>query len=427
MPAKHILTQLAIEKAKPRGRRYDLPDGPGGVPGMMLRVSERGVKTFALRYRLPDGRQPRMTLGKYPPMTVVQARTAARDALALVEKGIDPAKVVDAVAEVVEQGTDQAEATAEQEGEAVRRMVAAVAAEYVERHLKRNTRRWRDAEQMLGRDVLPALGKRPIASVTRRDVLDVVDAVVDHGSPVAANRVLSLIKRLLNWSVEREIIEANVAAAIKPLHKETPRERYLTETEIKAVWRAFTVMGWPFGVLGRLLLLTGQRRGEIASLRWVDLDLEAGFLRLAGTATKTGVLHVLPLSRAAVELLREVPQIGDSALVFPASRIGSANPVSGFSKALLTAHRLSDTTSWHWHDLRRSAATHMARMNVAPHVVERILNHSGGSTMSMIARTYNVHSYAAEMRAALELWSSELDRIVSGESAKVVTLTSRRV
>jgi integrase len=96
--------------------------------------------------------------------------------------------------------------------------------------------------------------------------------------------------------------------------------------------------------------------------------------------------------------------------------------VSGFSKALLTAHRLSGTLGWHFHDLRRTAASHMARLGVAPHVCERILNHSGGSTMSVIARTYNTHSYQAEMRQALELWAAEVQRIVAGEAAKVVPL-----
>jgi integrase len=417
MPTKHILTQLAIEKAKTRGRRYDLPDGPGGVPGLMLRVSERGVKTFALRFRLRD-EQPRMTLGKHPGMTLAGARTAARDALALVDQGIDPrkAKIIEGV--VVE--VDPAAAAAE----ADRNSVAAVAAEYVERYLKRNTKRWRDAEQMLARDVLPVLGERCIASLTRRDVLDVVDAVVDRGSPVSANRVLSLLKRFLGWAVERGVLGANSAAGVKPPHKERPRERSLSEAELAAVWAAFERMGWPFGPLGKLLLLSGQRRGEIAGLRWSELDVEAGVLRLAGTATKTGVEHLVPLSRAAVEILRGLPKIDDSSLVFPASRLGSANPVSGFSKALRMAHRLSGITGWHFHDLRRTAATHMARMNVAPHVVERILNHGGGSTMSVIARTYNTHSYQAEMRSALERWSSEVERIVVGE-AKVVRLAAR--
>jgi integrase len=416
MATKRILTQLGIDRAKARSQRYDLPDGRGGVPGLMVRVSERGAKSFALRFRR-DNEQPRMTLGKHPDMTLAEARTAARDALALVEQGIDPRKatIIDGVAVVV----DPAEAAAE----ADRNSVAAVAGEYVERYLKRNTKRWRDAEQMLARDVLPALGTRPLASLARRDVLDLIDGVIDRGSPVSANRVLSLLKRFLNWAVARGIIEMNVAAVVKPPHKETPRQRTLTEVEIARVWPALQAMGWPFGPIGRLLLLLGQRRSEIADLRWADLDLEAGVLHLAGAATKTGVEHVLPLSGAAVEILHSLPRSGNGPLVFPASRIGSTRPVSGFSKALATAQKMSGVGGWCWHDLRRSTATHMARLKVPPHVVERILNHSGGgATMSMVARTYNTYGYMGEMRQALELWASEIDRIVAGRPAKVVPL-----
>jgi integrase len=399
-----LLTQLAVDRAKARGRRYELPDGPGGVPGFGVRVGEHGAKTFVIRYRV-GGRQRRLKIGSAAIMTLLEARQRARIALAQVEQDLDPAA-----------------ARLEERRERERNSVAAVAAEYVAKHLKRNTRRWRDAEQMLARDVLPALGDRPLASITRRDVLDVVDAVVDRGSPVSANRVLSLVKRLLGWAVQRGIVQLNVAAGLKPPHREKPRERALSEAEVRAVWQAFEAMGWPFGSFGELLLLTGQRRGEVAGMRWADLDLERGVWRLPGESNKTGREYLLPLSLAAVEILRALPRIGDGPLVFPSTRAASANPVSGFSRALRAASRLSGVEGWHWHDLRRTCATGMARLNVPPHVVERILNHGGGSTMSVIARTYNTHSYQSEMRQALEAWAREVERIVSGAESRVLPL-----
>ena len=408
MAKQGILTTLMIEKAKPRpGKRYDLLDGPHGLPGFTCRVSERGVKTFALRYWL-KGTQRRLTLGRWPVLTLAAARAAARAALETAATGVDPA-------------TAKVEAKRERE----RDSVEAIVGRYVERYLKKETRRWHDAERMFARDVLPIWGGRPIQGIDRRDVLDLVDGISDRGSPVAANRTLSLIKRFLNWAVEDGYVEANVAAGIKARHKETPRERILSETEIRAAWQAFDQLGYPFGVLGQLLLLTGQRRGEMAGLRWDDLDLEAGALHLAGAATKTGVAHVVPLPRAAVALLQGLPRIDGSLLVFPANRVGSVNPIGGFSKALASAHRLSGTTGWHWHDLRRTCASHMARLGVAPHVVEKILNHNAGSTMSVIARTYNRYNYQAEQRQALELWAAELDRIVTGGPAKVVAIGAR--
>jgi integrase len=408
MLKQRILTSLMVERAKATGKRYDLPDGPGGVPGFACRVSERGIKTFSLRYRVKGTlRQRRLSCGEYLTTSLADARTKAREAFELARRGIDPAPI---------EPKDETTCGAD------RNSVAATAADYVERYLKRNTRRWRDAEQTLARDVLPCWGERPIQDIARRDVLDLIDGIVDRGSPVAANRVLSQVKRFFNWLVQRGVINVNVATGIKPPHKEKPRERRLSEAEIRAVWQAFDRIGYPFGVLGKLLLLTGQRRGEIAGLRWADLDLEAGVLRWDGTATKTGVEHLLPLSGAAVALLRTLPRIDDSPLLFPAGRVGSTNPVSGFSKVLLTVHQLSGTSGWHFHDLRRTCATHMARLGVAPHVCERILNHSGGSTMSVIARTYNTHNYQGEMRQALEAWAADLERIVAGNPAKVVVL-----
>lgn len=395
---KQKLTELTVARAKsPKpGRRLELWDTT--LPGFGLRIMPTGTRSYVVALRKPGSAHPvRVKVGEPPAMSLADARTKAR---ALMQ---DPAAAV--------QERQQVDT------------VAAVAAEYGARHLKRNTRRWRDAEQMLARDVLPALGGRLIGTVTRRDVLDVVDAVIDRGSPVSANRVLSLVKRLFGWALQRGILEVNVAAGIKPPHREKPRERTLAEDEIRVLWQAWEQMGHPFGPLGKLLLLTGQRRGEIAGLRWDQIDLERGVMHLEGAATKTEREHVLPLAPAVVELLRTLPRIGNSPLVFPANRVRSANPVSGFSKALTTASRLSGVEGFTWHDLRRTAATHMAARGVAPHVCERILNHSGGSTMSAIARVYNVHSYGPEMRAALDDWAAEVRRIVHG--ADVVALRGR--
>jgi integrase len=401
--ARRRLSELMIGRiAPPKVGRLELADAV--LPGLSLRITPDGTRSFALRYRI-DGKQQRLTLGRYDPerFNLAAARAKARTALDQRDAGKDPAKIRREVG--LERGT-----------------VGEVVADFAERHLRRNTKRPRDVEQMLRRDVVRCWGERSMASITRRDVLDLIDEVVDRGSPVAANRLLSWTKTLFAWACDRGVIETNPAMSIKPPHKEKPRERTLSGDELRRVWIAFESMGYPFGVIGKLLLLTAQRRGEIAGLRWDGLDLEAGALRLAGTATKTGVEHLLPLSGAAVALLRTVPRIDDSSLLFPAGRVGSSNPVSGFSRVLRAVHRLSDTSGWHFHDLRRTCATNMAKIGVAPHVCERILNHSGGSTMSVIARTYNTHSYQGEMRQALELWAAEVEQIVTGQPAKVVPL-----
>ena len=230
------------------------------------------------------------------------------------------------------------------------------------------------------------------------------------------------MRRLCNWAVDRGIVEANPAAGIKPPHREHPRDRILTDDEIRALWAAWEAMGYPFGTIQQLLLLTAQRRGEVAAMRWDQLDLKAASWRLSSADTKTGQEHLLPLSPQVLDILRNVPQLAGSPLLFPANRVGSSRPVSGFSKAKVTTDRLSGIDGWTWHDLRRTAATGMAKLDVPPHVCERILNHSGGGMMSAIARVYNVHSYQAEMGHALNAWAREVERIIGRGEAQVVNL-----
>ncbi len=402
MAQKRILTALMVEKAKAcPGRRYDLPDGPGGIPGLALRVSERGVKTYSLRYRV-NGRMGRITLGRYPVMTLADARTAARAALEMAGRGEDPAL-----------------AKAEAKRERAENSVAAVVAQYVARHARPKLRRWRDVERMLDLDVVPAWGDRPLASIAKRDVIRLVERVVDRGAPVSANRLLALVQRVFNWAIARGIVETNPAAGIEMPHRERPRARTLTEPELRAVWPAFEAVGYPFGVLGQLLLLTAQRRGEIAGMRWDQLDLERGLWTLPPAATKTEVEHIVPLVPAAVALLETIPHIEGSPLVFPSLRRTSTRPISGFAKPLAAAHRMSGTSGWTFHDLRRTCRTAMGRLGVEPHIGERILNHAVGSD---VARIYDLHRYEGQMRAALELWAGEVERIVAGEAAKVVAL-----
>ena len=412
MAKQALLTQLGIDRAKARpGGRYDLPDGPGGVPGMMLRVSERGVKTFALRFRLGD-QQPRMTLGSASVLSLVAARTAARDALALVDQGIDPrkAKIIQGVAVEVDPAAAAAEAD--------RNTVEAVVGLYAARHLRRNTRRASDAEALLRRDVVRAWGDRPIASVTKRDVIALIDEVVDR-APVVANRLLSLVQRWLDWCVERGIVETNPAAGIKPPTKEVPRQRTLTEDELQRVWRGFCAMAYPFGDLGRLLLLTGLRRGELANARWSQVDVERAVLTLPAASTKTAQSHVVPLVPQVLAILEAMPRIDGSDLLFPSGRLSSARPVSGFSKALAAAQRLSGTAEWSWHDLRRTCRTNLGRLGVEPHIGERVLGHAVGSD---VARIYDLHRYEKPMRQALLLWVSDVERIVTGAPGKVMPL-----
>ncbi len=391
-----LLTQLGVDKARPRGRRYELPDGPGGVPGFALRVGETGVKSFVVRYRV-GGQQRRVTLGPASIMSLAEARGRARKLVDQARAGVDPAEAKRSR----QQGT-----------------VASIVEEYAERHLRRNLRTAHWTEQRLRRDVVSAWGARPLASITKADVVRLIDGIHDR-APTSANRTLQVLKAFLSWCVKRSLLDVNVAAGVGLPHRERARERTLSEDELRAIWPAFEAMGWPFGTLGRLLLLSGARRSEWAAATWDEVDLDRQLWRLPSGRSKTAEEIVRPLTLAAIAILETVPRIDGSPLIFP-GRVHSDRPVAGFSRALRTMHRLSGTSGWQLHDLRRVVRSNLDRLGVRPDIAERVLGHVVGRK---IERTYNTYRAEPEVRAALLLWESDLlERIIGGVERKVVPL-----
>lgn len=402
MSKSRKLTELGLQRVKPpTSGRLELADAL--LPGLSCRVTPDGTRTFALRYRV-DAWQRRLTLGRWPILGLADARQAAREALALVQQGTDPA-------------TARTEARRARE----RDSVASVIDEYVDRHLKRNTRRWRAAEQMLRRELRPWAG-RPIESFGRRDVLDLVDGIVDRGSPVSANRTLALLKRFLGWAVERGIIEVNPAAGLRPPHREKPRDRTLSNDELVAVWNACATVGWPIGPFTRLLLTLGCRRGELASACWNHVDLVAAVWRQPAELNKGRRGCELPLSGLAVDILRELPRF-EAPLLFPTLRAGGPpRPISGFTRYRARLIRTSGVADFTYHDCRRTFASGLARLGTPPHLLSRLLNHSPGSVEGIAGQVYNRHNYSAEQRQAVEAWGREVARIVAGAEPKLVAL-----
>jgi hypothetical protein len=204
-----LLTQIVVDKSRARGRRYEIPDGSsaGGLPGFALRVGEHGSKSYVLRLRA-GGRHRRITIGRVGQITLAEARRQARELVNQAKEGIDPV-------------------VARRPARRDRDTVASVVAQYLELHQKRNQlRRAADVERMLEGSVLPEWGDRDIRSITKRDALDLVDGIAAR-APVMANRTLSLLKRLLAWSVERGALEVSPVASMRPPAKERPRERVL--------------------------------------------------------------------------------------------------------------------------------------------------------------------------------------------------------
>jgi integrase len=271
-------------------------------------------------------------------------------------------------------------------------------------YAKPRNRNWRETERILNREFVATHGQRDIRQIKRHDVLEIMDAALERGASYQANRILATIRKLFNWCLERGIIEATPIAGLKAPTRELSRDRVLDDSEIRRILNACPLDAYPFRQFTPLLLATAQRRGELANMRWSELDLEARTWLIPAERAKNGKPHVVHLSDFALSLLDEVPQFVDCDYVFTTTR---RSPVSGFSKALRWVHEHSETSDWHMHDLRRTAASGMARAGVAPYVIEKVLNHVSG-TISGVAAVYNRYGYDAERCAALDQWGETL-------------------
>jgi integrase len=221
---------------------------------------------------------------------------------------------------------------------------------------------------------------------------------------------LSALKKLMNWALDRGMIDVNPIAGLKPPHKERSRELVLSDDALASLMRAADAEGYPFGDAIKLLILTGQRRSEVAAMRWPEVDFERAVWTIPSTRSKNGQSHGVPLSAPALSLLRSMPRFLASDWVFTTS---GRSPTSGFGrmKRRLTAPDVSD---WRLHDIRRTVASGLARIGVDPHVIEKVLNHKSG-IISGVAAVYNRYGYEKEKRWALENWSAYVLGISSDE------------
>lgn len=383
---RKALTVKSVEALKPQQKRYEVHDLL--CPGLSVRVTKGGRKTFNVKYWYGPT-QRRLGVGVHPFISLAKAREKAIDALRQVGEGIDPAS------------------RRRQPG----LFVEAICGDYIRQYAKPRNRNWRETERILQREFVSVHGQRDIRQIRRPDILEIMDAAIERGASYQANRILATIRKLFNWCLERGIVEASPIIGLKAPTREMSRDRVLDDDEIRAVLGACRGDVYPFRQFVPLLLATAQRRGELAEMRWSEVDLEAKIWVIPAERSKNGKPHVVPLSPYALKILAEVPQFLDCDYVFTTTR---RSAVSGFSKALRRVHEQSETSDWHMHDLRRTAASGMARAGIAPHVVEKVLNHISG-TISGVAAVYNRYGYDAERRDALDKWGAFLDRLGAAE------------
>ena len=390
---KRKLTELSVARINPPASgRLEVWDTH--LPAFGLRITAAGARSWVVALRKPGAAHPsRIKLGEPGSMSLADARTKARELMA------DPGAL-------------------QKPEQALPDTVATVLAEFIARDQRPRNRHWREVEQILKRELSPWLD-RPIRGISRRDAIERLDAIADR-APVRANRVLAHTRRLFGWALERDIITASPVAGIRAPTREVARDRVLEPAELAAVWRASEALQWPFGPIVQLLAVTGARKGEVVGMRWQDVQVEKRLWVIPSEMNKAGRRHEVSLSDLAMEIIEGLPRVGDG-LVFPARKTGSTNPVSGFSKIKTRLDQLSGVDNWRVHDLRRTAASGMARLGHPPHVVAAILNHAPASTMGITA-VYNRHRYSNEQRAALDAWSREVERIIGRGEATVIRL-----
>jgi integrase len=395
------LTDLSIKHIKaPETGRIQVPDTVIG--GLWLRISDTGARSWSVVYRTPGRSTPqRVTLGKFPGLTCAGARAAAKAVLASVAGGKDPA------AEKREKR--------HQNGD----LVEQVAAEFVARqYRKRGLKSTKEIEAMFANHVLPRLTRKRIGQVSQHELMMVVDAVSDAGFPRAANKVVQLLKQLFKWSKGRGLItDEDPAVGLEKPHVERSRDRVLSDAELAAVWRASEQLDWPWHEYVKLLVLLGQRRTEVASMKRDDIDLEARVWHLPAEQTKMGRARTLPLPGAVVEVLEEMPRFEGSDYVF-------GRKLTGFDRMKKELDTISGVTGWVLHDLRRTFATGQQRLGTRLEVTEQALGHLAGSRSGVVG-VYQRFDFMAEQRIALEKWAEHVQRLVGGGGAKVVQLPAR--
>jgi integrase len=436
------LTKRAVDAAQVGSKDSFIWDTE--VPGFGLKVTPAGKKLYVLQYRLGGRGTPtkRYAIGEHgAAYTPDQARDLAIRLRGKIKEGADP----------------QAEKRAKAAPGPKRQTFPETADAFLRQAAKRlRPSSYREWSRIIERDVNPKWRNYHTADITRSDVRELLRVITDRGAEIQANRTLARLRTLFNWAVEQDIITVSPCAGLKPMKKEIARDRALSEDEIRWFWTACNQLGSPFGPLFKLLLLTAQRRDEVGTMEWPEIDIEKRLWVIPREKAKNDRAHEVALSDLAMEIIASIEEesskldhLKASSFVFTTNR---KTPISGFSKAKERldgeierqarkaaglpeedkAYRQAlglraedelpkQVPDWILHDLRRTAATGMAKLGISPHVVDRVLNHVSGAIRG-VAAVYNRHSYFQERRRALEAWAHYVETLIRSVDSNIVPI-----
>jgi integrase len=400
--AKGKIIKTAVDALEPK-RRADgsLADAflwDEQLKGFGVKATPGGKKVFIVQYCIGGraGKDQRLTLGVHGSITADQARKMALAELGKIAAGQDPAAA---------RRSEKRKLAAE--------TFKDIAEAYLANHAK-GTRYWKEKRARLASADLDAIRARPICTITRARLSDVIETVKAR-SHAAALHLFSDIRPIFAWALNRGSIEVNPMAGMRGPAPLDDRKRTLSHDEIRALWKATDALDYPWAPFYRLLLLTAQRRVEVAGMRWTEIDLEEGIWNLPPERTKNGAAHTVDLGPQALAILNALP---NSRAGFVLTTTGTV-PISGYSKIkarldiLMAAELGGELKPWRNHDLRRTAASGMRGLRIPADVIERVLNHLSGE-QGGLQGIYQRHELIGERREALFRWGEHVEKLTSG-------------
>lgn len=411
LPAHHKRALAFVNNLKATAARQEIPDG--SVSGLYLVVQPQpsGSMSWAVRTKV-EGKSAKITLGRYDDvgsglerierpsskqaLNISEARALATHVIAVAKRNHDPRQSKTERLSL-DHWLDEFVKTARSTGFKGRAVKASTADEY---------------DRIIKADIKPHW--KHVSDIRTLDYRD-IEKLIEKLQPGARRNAFALLSTFFRWKVVVRVMGRNVIELASAPPKPRSRDRVLSHEEIKAVWNAATACEYPFGPLVKLLLLTGQRRDEIANLKWSELSETLDLITFEGSRTKNSRAHVVTLAPMATAVIENLPKIAisnDKLSEYVFTTIGTT-PFSGFSngKIALEKHCDDKLPDWHLHDLRRTCATELAKLGVKQEVTEAILNHKSGK-VSGVAAIYNRHEYQDEKREALKLWADRLREII---------------
>jgi integrase len=382
--------------------------------------AERGSlerKSFFVQYSY-GGIKRRVPLGKCRDVSLADAIKAAKAVAGQVAQGRDPGR---------ERQEKARAATLKSAHDAL--TLGKLVDQWEALHLTAKRPRYATEAARAIRSVFEKYLNWPAAAIERKAVVRVTDALKQEGSPIMAARAAAYARAAYEWAIKRGALDANPFHKL-PVAPTAKRDRVLADEELRAVWAATEALalGSPFNAIVRMLILTGQRREEVACMAWGEISADGATWTIPASRAKNGAEHIVPLSPQAQAIVAAQSRLerkaGDKApdLVFPGLR---GTPFNGFSKAKDALDRLSGVTGWVLHDLRRTAATGLQKLGVRLEVTEAVLNHVSGSRGGIVG-VYQRHTWADEKRAALCAWGARVESIVEGREAGAGNIVALR-